>query len=116
MRVALILLAAILFLTPGCSRKSRKPASFQNVQSPTGVLIAPSRVLVGRIVRVNPQARFVVINFPLGQIPSVDHRFNVYREGIKVGEVKITGPQREDNIVADLLSGEANVGDNVRDQ
>jgi hypothetical protein len=67
-------------------------------------------------VRVNPQARFVVINFPLGMMPAVDYRLNVYRQGVKVGETKITGPQLEDNIVADLVIGEANVGDEVRDR
>ncbi len=35
---------------------------------------------------------------------------------MKVGEVKITGPQQDNNIVADLVTGEAQVGDDVRDQ
>jgi hypothetical protein len=35
---------------------------------------------------------------------------------LKVGEVKVTGPQREDNIVADLAAGEAEVGDEARGQ
>jgi hypothetical protein len=41
---------------------------------------------------------------------------NVYRRGLKVGEVKVTGPQRDDNIVADITAGEAAVGDEVRDR
>ena len=40
----------------------------------------------------------------------------LFRSGMKVGEVKITGPQRENNIVADLVTGEAQIGDEVRDQ
>lgn len=74
---------------------------------------ARERILAGRVVRINPQARFVVLNFPIGQMPPVDSWMNVFREGLKVGEVKITGPQREDHIVADLFSGEARVGDEV---
>ena len=35
---------------------------------------------------------------------------------LKVGEVKITGPQRDDHIVGDLTTGEAQVGDEVRDK
>jgi hypothetical protein len=35
---------------------------------------------------------------------------------LKVAEVKVTGPQRDNNIVADLVSGDAQVGDEVRDQ
>jgi hypothetical protein len=40
----------------------------------------------------------------------------IYRSGLKVAEVKITGPRQDNNIVADLFSGDAQVGDNVRDQ
>jgi hypothetical protein len=35
---------------------------------------------------------------------------------LKAGEVKISGPQRDNNIVADLVNGDAQVGDEVRDQ
>jgi hypothetical protein len=45
-----------------------------------------------------------------------EQRLNLYRRGLRVGEVKVTGPQREDNIVADLVAGEAEVGDEVRGQ
>jgi hypothetical protein len=31
-----------------------------------------------------------------------------------VGELKISGPQLEDNLVADLVAGEAEAGDDVR--
>ena len=40
----------------------------------------------------------------------------VYRDGLKVGEVKISGPTRDNNTVADLISGVANKGDEVRDR
>jgi hypothetical protein len=65
---------------------------------------------------VNTTARFVVLNFPIEKMAAVEQRLNVYRRGLKVGEVKVTGPQREDNIVADLVAGEAEVGDEVRSQ
>ena len=42
--------------------------------------------------------------------------FILYHGGLKAGEVKITGPQREHTVVADLSSGEARAGDEVRDQ
>jgi hypothetical protein len=35
---------------------------------------------------------------------------------LKVAEVKITGPQQESNIVADLVSGDARAGDTVREE
>jgi hypothetical protein len=49
-------------------------------------------------------------------MPSVDQRLFIYRRGLKVGEVKITGPQRDHNIVADLSQGEAQAGDEARDR
>jgi len=58
----------------------------------------------------------VVLSFPLGKMAAADQRLSLYRRGLKVGEVKVTGPVREDNIVADLLAGEAAVGDEVRSQ
>ena len=68
------------------------------------------------MLKVNGAARFVVLNFPIGRLPSIEQRLNVYRQNLKVGEVKVTGPQREDNIVADISVGEAAVGDDVRDR
>jgi hypothetical protein len=35
---------------------------------------------------------------------------------LKVAEVKITGPQQETSILADIVSGDADLGDTVRDQ
>jgi len=46
----------------------------------------------------------------------VEQRLFVYHNGLKAGEVKVTGPQTDDHIVADLITGEAQTGDEVRDQ
>ena len=56
------------------------------------------------------------MGFPVGQMPKVDQMFFLYRDGLKVGEVRITGPQTDNNIIADLATGDAQVGDRVRDQ
>ncbi len=72
--------------------------------------------LVGKVALVNAPGRFVVLNFPLGKMALVDQRLNLYRHGAKVGEVKVSGPQREANIVADLVAGEAEIGDEARSQ
>ena len=63
---------------------------------------------------VNADARFVVMTFPLGGVPLVEQRLYVYRKGLKVGELKVTGPQRDNNTVADIISGELQVNDEVR--
>ncbi len=64
----------------------------------------------------NATGRFVVLSFPVSQMPNLDQTLFLYRDGLKVGELKITGPQRDNNIVADLVTGDAQVGDEVRDQ
>lgn len=80
------------------------------------VIVTPETGLAGKVVKVNSGGRFVVLNFHVGHLPVVDQRLNVYHQGLKVGEVKITGPQLEDNVIGDLVSGNAQVGDGVRDQ
>ena len=63
---------------------------------------------------VNPGARFVVMTFPLGGLPAKGLRLNVYRNGVRVAQVAVTGPQRDNNTVADIISGEAQLNDEVR--
>jgi len=78
------------------------------------VIITPETVLVGKVVRVNANARFAVLNFPVGTMPTPGQQLNVYRQGLKVGEVKVTGPQQDDNVVADITNGEVQIGDELR--
>ena len=68
----------------------------------------------GKVASVNAGLRFAVLDFPLTQLPAVDQRLGVYRQGQKVGEVKITGPARDHIIVADITAGEAQTGDEIR--
>ena len=81
----------------------------------SGVIVTPAVVLKGKVALVNPAARSAILTFALGQLPRLESRLNVYRSGLKVGEVKITGPRRDINIAADLVAGECQVGDEVRD-
>ncbi len=91
---------------PGKKIKSKAKATEQ---------ATPDLALRGRVTLVNPQSRSVILTFPLGWLPPLERRLNVYRDGIKVGEVKITGPQMDTNIAADLLLGQAASGDEVRE-
>ncbi len=68
------------------------------------------------MVSYNAAGRFVVLSFPVGQMPAMGQSLFLYRDGLKTGEVKITGPQRDNNIVADVVTGDAQAGDEVRDQ
>jgi hypothetical protein len=123
------LLSAILLLS-GCSlfhHKSASPSAQRNPPQQTApataqpqpapftkpVIKADLRAW-GQIVKVNTDARFVVISFDAGAVPQTGKRFNVYRNGVKVGEVNITGPQQESNTVADIVSGDIQLHDEAR--
>jgi len=105
----------------GCAR-SQPEFPGQAAAAATGATEKPSTVIVtsapanaGRITSVNPAARFVVITYPVGvPLPATDRKLDVYRGGLKVGEIKITGPSRDLNTVADITAGECQPGDEVR--
>lgn len=78
--------------------------------------MTPDTSLSAKVVRYNLVGRFVVLSFPVGQLPQSGQTLSVYRAGMKVGEVKITGPQRDNDVVADLTTGDAEAGDDVRNQ
>ena len=79
-------------------------------------IVTPDNSLAARVASYNAAGRFVVLSFPIGRMPNMDQTLFLYRNGLKVGEVKITGPQRDNDIVADLVTGTARSGDEVRDQ
>jgi hypothetical protein len=109
--IAGMLAAGCLHHQPAPSAKRATPAAV----APQSI-VTPDNSLTARVVSYNAAGRFVVLGFPVGQMPKSDQGLFLYRDGMKVGEVKITGPQRENNIVADLVTGETQVGDEVRDQ
>jgi hypothetical protein len=78
------------------------------------MIVTPATTVGGRVALANMQARYVVLTFPIGTLPQLDQTFGLYRDGLKVGEIRVTGPQRDNNTIADLLAGDARVGDEVR--
>jgi len=77
--------------------------------------VTPDRALFGTVVLVNPLLRFVVMDFPVRKMPALDQRLNVYHSGQKTGEVRVTGPTRDTTVAGDITTGEAQVGDEVRE-
>lgn len=116
MRVSWLMLLICLAVCSGCS--SSKPGKSKN-QGPVysqGLIVTPETGLAAQVVKVNPNGRFVILTFPLGQLPTPGRTLNLYRRGLKVGEVQVTPMQRDDSVVADLTAGEAQVGDEARDR
>jgi hypothetical protein len=121
MRWNLIWMAVTLAFA-GCARHQQPVFPGESGSSPTGktaksgtVIVTPAPGSAGRITSVNPAARFVVITYPIGvPLPSLEQKLDVYRAGLKVAEIKITGPARDLNTVADITAGECQPGDEVR--
>jgi hypothetical protein len=80
----------------------------------TAAQATPILEAAGKVASVNPELRFVVIDFALNPVPKVDQRMSVYRQGQKVGEVKISSQARNSIIAADITAGDAKIGDDVR--
>ena len=91
----------------GCASREKNLAD-------EGIIVTPGGTLPGTVVSVNPAARFAVLRFAPGQLPPLEQRMSVYRQGLKVAELKISGPQRDIHTVADVLAGECRAGDEVR--
>ena len=126
MRILIVALAAILIA--GCAEKKPAfppetyapgvaPQSTPSTSITNGSLIVTlDSAATGKVAHVNTADRFVILNYPLGHVPANGRQLNLYRHGLKVGEVKVTGPQQDDNTVADVIFGEAQEGDEVRDR
>jgi hypothetical protein len=77
-------------------------------------LITPVLAPIGKVVSVNSQLRFCVLDFSLTSLPKLEQQLSVYRDNRKVGELKVSGPTQGRNAVADIVAGEASAGDEVR--
>jgi hypothetical protein len=118
MRIVTGLLGATLMLA-GCAvfqkhTPAPKPAPPPVTTQQPKPVVTPDFRAVGHVAMVNAEARFVVISFPNGPVPQRERHLNVYRDGQKVGELKVTGPQRESDTVADIVSGDVQLHDEVR--
>lgn len=118
MRIWILILSSSL-LCCGCAKMKSWIPHFPKreksaAERPPKPVATPVISDPGKIARVDANARYVVLTFPLGGVPPLEQRLNVYRNGLKVGEVRVTGPQRDNNTVADIILGQPQVNDEVR--
>ncbi len=100
--------------TPG---KAAEPGTATPIaNTSTNLIVTPGGGLSGKVASYNDAGRFVVLEFPVGHLPTTDQRLFVYRNGLKVGEIKVTTWQKDVYVVADLSNGDARAGDEVRDK
>ena len=97
------------------ARSSKPTAVGRGQKAASKPEVTLDEAVLGTVVSVNPALRFLVMDFPVRKLPVLEQRLNVYRNGQKVGEVKVTGPGRDTTIAGDIMAGEAQVGDEVRE-
>ncbi len=78
---------------------------------PANPILLPTN---GRVHSINSALRFVVIDYTLGGLPPLQSRLQVFRNDEKVGEVRLSGPERNGFVAADILDGFIQVDDQVR--
>ncbi len=108
---------SLALVVSGCAGKPHKPTMVAKpAATSTAPIITPDFSLSAKVISVNTVGRFVVLSFPAGGMPKIDQTMFLYRDGLKVAELRVTGPQQENNIVADITSGDAQVGDTVSEK
>ena len=92
------------------------PAQPKSKPAKAKAIVTTDESLAAKVLKVNTVGQFVVLDFPSGRLPKLEQHLFLYRQGLKTAEVKVVGPQQDTSIVADIVSGDAQAGDTVRDQ
>lgn len=66
-----------------------------------------------KIRLVNNDLQFVVLDYTFAPVPPVETRLAVFRKGVQVGTVKVTGPTINSTTVAIIIDGAPALGDTV---
>src|SRR5215510_11616093 len=119
MRVLVLAILLAVSVGSGCARKKhaapKSPGAVGG--SPNqNFIVTPDTSLSGKVSSVNVEGRFVVLTFPPGHLPTPEQQLNIYRRGLKTGVVKVTGQQLNENVIADIINGDAAVGDEAREK
>jgi hypothetical protein len=77
-------------------------------------VVTPVTLVQGRVISVNERLRFVIADFAFHRMPQPGQRLGVFREGRRIGEVRVSGPFDGAVLVADIMAGEAGVSDLLR--
>ena len=81
---------------------------------PTAPEISPVNALSGRVMLVNGPLKYIVAEGTLGRLPAAEQMLHAYRDGQRVGEVRVSQQARGANFTADIVQGELRVGDTLR--
>lgn len=124
MKLFALILLLVAGLLGGCATNPPAPAAKTGAATaktgvfsevPLAPIVTPDNSLTAKVASYNSVGRYVVLSFPIGQMPKLGQTLFLYRGGLKVAELEVTGPQRDNNIVADLTKGDVQMSDEVRD-
>jgi hypothetical protein len=106
----------LIGLALGCrSNKGDQEAQTPQAQVNTNLTYTPVTSPQGTIKHINKLGRFVVIEFPGATLPQPDQRVFVYRNNLKVGELRISTFKEDTHCVADIVAGDPQLQDEVRE-
>ena len=112
MRLICWLLLSFVLAAAGCGTSKSSSGNTKPAKSTT--IVTPGDGLTGRVSLVNKSSRYAIVNFPVGRLPASGQLLAIYRNGLKVGEVKVNGPQMDNLVSADLVTGDCRSGDEAR--
>jgi hypothetical protein len=113
-RLGLVLSLALV--AGGCAGKPPPKFIVKPAAKNTAPILTPDYAIAAQVISVNTNGRFVVLNYPTGPLPKLDQPLFLYRSGLKMAELRVSGPQEDNHTIADIISGTAQAGDTVRDQ
>jgi hypothetical protein len=115
MRMFIGILCGAICLAGCASHKSTAPKPARPNPAASKPVLTPDLRPVGKVARVDLDGRFVILSFSPGSVPKPEERLNVYRNGLKVAEVKVDAKwQTGNNTAADIVQGDVQVGDEAR--
>ena len=111
--IAAVSLSGCAWMKPLASCRQTQPAP---APAASTTIVTPDDSLAAKVICGQHRGPVCGSEFSEGQMPKLEQHLFLYRGGLKVAEVKTVGPQEDTSIVADILSGDARMGDIVRDQ
>lgn len=67
-----------------------------------------------KVVMVNKEMKFVVLEFTTSAVPTAGSQLSLYRGTERVATIKATEPMKPPLVTADILNGEPRKGDEIR--
>ena len=95
----------------GAAAANVSPSDSSPTENKPNLRVASS--VEGKVVFTDPTLRYVVVDFLLNPIPSPGVRYDVYRNGKRVGAVEIGKFSRDTVVAADMIEGEILLDDRI---